>query len=66
MSGVPVIVKIQTAFSIDPFDGFITNNRTQFMLCPKLIIQRCSAESAFVYCRLGAIVKWRNPEAGKQ
>lgn len=36
MSGVPVIVKIQTAFSIDPFDGFITY-RNQFMLCPKLI-----------------------------
>ena len=37
VSGIPVIVKIQTAFSVDPFDGFITNNRNQLMLCLKLI-----------------------------
>jgi len=62
---IPVTVKIQTEFSIDPFDGFITNSRNQFMLCPELI-HSITVQSAFVYCRLRIRAKWRNPEAGKQ
>lgn len=37
LRGILVSVKIQIAFSIGLFDGFVTNNRKKFMLCPELI-----------------------------
>lgn len=55
----------QSAFDINPSDGFITNNKNYFFFLSKANKQHSSAASAFIHCRLGTVAKWRNPKAGK-